>query len=478
MTTMPVEAGFYVTSGFGPREGGEFHYGTDFGRDGGSGNHLVFAIRPGTVQYAGPASGFGEWVTIDHPADVGGGYSVYGHVIPEVAAGQWVGEGQRIARINPNPATNGGFPPHLHLEFHRFVWAPPGPDRIDPMSILAGAPYPDSGAVAAAASFGDPLFGVDVSEHQDGMSLQQAAREGISFAIIRTTDGTYQDRCYRSHLDDAEAAGMLTAAYHYLRNPSEGTSIQEQVDASLAVMGDAIRPMWLDVETEAGLSAEHIRAAKQCFEAAGVRVCGVYSYVPYWERRITEGEPDSGEFGALWVAAYGQNRQGDPSLIYPGNTHPQWDYPLGNQKPRIWQYGSNALVAGFAVDINAFRGTRDELRAIFYGGATPPNQPTKEDFLMALTDAEQRELLQLTRDIATQLQGPRQEDLPDGQKNPAGGRGWPQLGATPTGQYRTLVDGLSETQADVKALLAWAAAQSGTSIETIKNHYATTQEGK
>ena len=53
MTVMPVEAGFYVTSGFGPREGGEFHYGTDFGRDGGSGNHLVFAIRPGTVQYAG-----------------------------------------------------------------------------------------------------------------------------------------------------------------------------------------------------------------------------------------------------------------------------------------------------------------------------------------------------------------------------------------------------------------------------------------
>lgn len=406
MTVMPVEAGFYVTSGFGPREGGEFHYGTDFGCDGGSGNHLVFAIRSGTVQYAGPASGFGEWVTIDHPADVGGGYSVYGHVIPEVAPGQWVREGQRIARINPDPATNGGFPPHLHLEFHRFMWAPPGPDRVNPMSILVGAPYPDSEASAATAS-SDPLFGVDVSEHQDGMSLQQAAREGISFAIIRTTDGTYRDRCYRSHLEDAEAAGMLTAAYHYLRNPSEGTSVQEQVDASIAVMGDAIRPMWLDVETEVGLSVEHIRTAKQCFEAAGVRVCGVYSYVPYWERRITEGEPDSGEFGALWVAAYGQNRQGDPSLIYPGNAHPQWDYPLGNQKPRIWQYGSNALVAGFAVDINAFRGTRDELRAIFYGGATPPNQPTKEDFLMALTDAEQRELLQLTRDIATPTPRPQ-----------------------------------------------------------------------
>jgi len=73
---------------------------------------------------------------------------------------------------------------------------------------------------------------------------------------------------------------------------------------------------------------------------------------------------------------------------------------------------------------------------------------------------------------------PKKKAPPAGRKTPAGGRGWPQLGATPTGQYHTLVDGLSETQADVKALLAWAAAQSGTTIEAIKNHYATTQEGK
>jgi hypothetical protein len=52
----------------------------------------------------------------------------------------------------------------------------------------------------------------------------------------------------------------------------------------------------------------------------------------------------------------------------------QWDYPLGNQKPAVWQYGSNAVVAGWqaGVDINAYRGTRDELRALFYGVTDAP----------------------------------------------------------------------------------------------------------
>ena len=89
--------------------------------------------------------------------------------------------------------------------------------------------------------------------------------------------------------------------------------------------------------------------------------------MPYWENRIRPGEPDSHEFGAFWVAAYGTNPRGVPSAIYPGNAHRQWGYPLGNQRPVLWQFGSNALVAGFAVDINAFRGTKAQLKALFYG---------------------------------------------------------------------------------------------------------------
>ena len=237
------------------------------------------------------------------------------------------------------------------------------------------------------------LYGVDVSSHQNGMSLKKAAAEGIDFAIIRTTDGTYKDKCYQSHLADAEGAGLVTAAYHYLRNPSEGTSVAAQVQASVEVMGGRKRPVWIDVETNAGLHVDHIRACKREFERHGVRVIGAYSYVPYWEGRVAPREPDSHEFGRFWVAAYGRNASGKPRDIYPGNGHRQWDYPLGNQKPSLWQFGSNAQVAGYSVDINAYRGTKEELRALFYGGqpkATPakPTKPQPRE-VTTMTDFDQ-----------------------------------------------------------------------------------------
>lgn len=429
MTTMPVNAGFVVTSPFGARWG-TTHWGTDFGLAGGSGGHPIFAVREGTITRAGAASGFGQWITLDVDAEHGGGLFVYGHIIPEVSVGQRVSEGQRIGRINPDSNTNGGVAPHLHFEQHRYVWSQPGPDRLDPMThALKGAVWPGQGKKKEDKMA--TLFGVDVSEHQNGMSLAAAKREGIEYAIIRTTDGTYKDRCYRSHLEDAESAGLITAAYHYLRNPSEGTTVAQQVQASLEVMGDKKRPMWLDCETPAGLHVDHIRECKREFERRGVRVIGAYSYVPYWEGSIAPGEPDSHEFGAFWVAAYGQNRMGAPAAIYPGNGASQWDYPLGNQKPALWQYGSNAQVAGYNVDINAYRGTRDQLRALFYGGKQHhegEEMTTKffTDFLTGYLGPQ----IDAIQEIWRQLRGPS-------------GNGWPQLGQDSQGRNLTLVDAVA-----------------------------------
>lgn len=403
MVTMPVDKGFVVTSPLGPRWG-TTHWGVDYGVAGGSGGKPIYAIKDGTVIQAGPASGFGQWIRIDHPASVGGNESVYGHIIPEVRTGQQVREGQRIGYINPNSSTNGGVAPHLHIEVYRYSWVGPGQRVVgqtilDPQQVLRGAKWPGESHARPVGKRGGTLFGVDVSEHQDGMSLKQAKREGVEFAIIRTTDGTHRDRCYRSHLEDAEGAGMLTASYHYLRNPSEGTSVAQQVQASLEVMGDMKRPMWIDVETNAGLHVGHIRACKAEFDRRGVRVIGCYSYVPYWEGSISPHEPDSHEFGAFWVAAYGQNHHGRPRDIYPGDQHQQWDYPLGNQKPVMWQFGSNAQVAGYSVDINAYRGTRAQLESIFTGKKTT----SEKGPLMTLSDQEQRELLEKTRTIHHEL---------------------------------------------------------------------------
>lgn len=210
------------------------------------------------------------------------------------------------------------------------------------------------------------IFGIDISEHQDGLSLKRARAEGIEFVIVRTTDGTYKDRCYASHVEDAEAAGMLISAYHYLRAPKEGTTIPQQVEASIQVMGAKRYPIWIDVESPAGLTGEDVRACKREFEARGVQVIGVYTYVPYWEN-MPGGEPNMTGLGALWVAAYGRNPTGRPSTIYPGDGASQWDYQLGDCKPLLWQYGSRGQVAAYEVDVNAYRGTREELARLFQG---------------------------------------------------------------------------------------------------------------
>ncbi|MFG1791063.1 M23 family metallopeptidase [Nocardia sp. NPDC049149] len=55
------------------------------------------------------------------------------------------------------------------------------------------------------------------------------------------------------------------------------------------------------------------------------------------------------------------------------------------------------------------------------------------DFLWALGEGEQRELLDRTREIWTQLQGPN-------------GLGWPQLGRNAQGRNRSFVDALAEIQ--------------------------------
>lgn len=395
MVVQPMKQGTYrISSGYGPRWG-SFHAGLDFAAPIGT---PIYAVADGVVVEGKDrrnVSGFGSWIWLDCQHSVGKDF-IYGHVKHSgilVKKGDRVRAGQQIGVVGNEGQSTG---PHCHFE----VWGSPGRmggRHENPANWLKGKPHP--GGVPPApkpkpkgGNMGT-IFGVDVSSWQNGMSLKRAAMEGVDFAIIRTTDGTYKDRCYQSHLADAEGAGLVTAAYHYLRNPNEGTSVAAQVQASVEVMGGRKRPVWIDVETNAGLHVDHIRACKREFERHGVRVIGAYSYVPYWEGRVAPREPDSHEFGKFWVAAYGRNASGKPRDIYPGNGHRQWDYPLGNQKPSLWQFGSNAQVAGYSVDINAYRGTKEELRALFYGGqpkATPakPTKPQPRE-VTTMTDFDQ-----------------------------------------------------------------------------------------
>lgn len=120
-------AGF-LTSSYGPRWG-THHNGIDIGANLGT---PIFSAAGGVVISAGAASGFGQWVRVQHDD---GTITVYGHVDTYlVSVGERVGTGQQIATVGNRGQSTG---PHLHFE----AWAPGG-SQVDPLIWLR-----DSGVV-------------------------------------------------------------------------------------------------------------------------------------------------------------------------------------------------------------------------------------------------------------------------------------------------------------------------------------------
>ena len=114
-----------VTSCFGPRWG-TMHQGVDIAAPIGT---PIYVPSDGVVLQAGPASGFGQAVYVQHGD---GQITLYGHVNQFfVSAGQVVQAGDHIADVGNKGQSTG---PHLHFEVHQGgLYA----SRVNPMPWLA-----------------------------------------------------------------------------------------------------------------------------------------------------------------------------------------------------------------------------------------------------------------------------------------------------------------------------------------------------
>ena len=111
------------TSGFGPRWG-TFHNGIDIANAVGT---PILAVMDGVVVDSGPASGYGNWIRIQHED---GTISLYGHMETlDFAVGQTVTAGQKIAGMGNRGFSTGS---HLHFEIH-----PGGHGAVDPVPWFA-----------------------------------------------------------------------------------------------------------------------------------------------------------------------------------------------------------------------------------------------------------------------------------------------------------------------------------------------------
>ena len=98
-------------------------------------------------------------------------------------------------------------------------------------------------------------FGIDISKWQKGLSLAQAQKEGVQFAILKaggSDAGHYKDACFESFYLQAKTLGMPVGAYYFGRDLTVG-----QAEASAEHFIELLSckqfeyPVYIDLEAPA-----------------------------------------------------------------------------------------------------------------------------------------------------------------------------------------------------------------------------------
>jgi hypothetical protein len=213
-------------------------------------------------------------------------------------------------------------------------------------------------------------FGLDLSHHQDlGLDLARCRRDGIQFVFLKATEGArFVDSEFAANLAEARAAGLLVAAYHYVRS---NTSVAAQVMNVVRVVPKDV-PVILDVEANSG-GVGAVREIVAALRAAGYSVPLLYLPRWYWNQI---GRPSLAGLPPLWSSRYPDNVVGSVVDEWAAVPSSYWT-GYGGLDVAILQFTSSARIAGHApLDANAFRGTREQLAQLL--GYTKEDHPVKD----------------------------------------------------------------------------------------------------
>lgn len=229
------------------------------------------------------------------------------------------------------------------------------------------------------------LFGVDVAGYQSGIDMKRVASEGYSFAVCKATEGPahdgwkYSNPEYRRQIEGAKAAGLIPGSYHFLLEGPAKPQVDHFLKAAGDLSGQLIMVDFEDYPTYPSYTPTN-RAlrefAKELKARIGDRPLLVYSGQGFWN----SGDPSGplAQYGSnlvAWDAYYPDNRPEYASALYESVKGYGWGKRWGGVEPRIWQIGSRVKCAGFELDGNVTKLSREELLALTGEKPEPPKPP-------------------------------------------------------------------------------------------------------
>jgi lysozyme len=231
--------------------------------------------------------------------------------------------------------------------------------RLLAIATLAGCAdlSPDIDSVeqdVITCATGSTLKGVDVSHFDGTVDWGAARRDGVSFAIIKATEGTsFVDNHFASNWANTRANGIVHGAYHFFRPKSDPVA---QADFFVSVAGSPKSgelPPVIDLEVTDGLTAAQVASGARTFlqrvqQKIG-RVPMIYTSVRVFNS-LLGGPAGFGPY-PLWVANW--------NVRCPNIPNPPWT------RWTFWQSSATGTVAGFSdpVDVDRFNGTSADLMA-------------------------------------------------------------------------------------------------------------------
>lgn len=86
-------------------------------------------------------------------------------------------------------------------------------------------------------------YGIDVSAHQGGIDWAAVARDGVSAAYVKATEGaSWRDPRFTANWHEARTAGLRVGAYHYFTLCSDGQAQAANLLGVLAAVHDTGGP--------------------------------------------------------------------------------------------------------------------------------------------------------------------------------------------------------------------------------------------